>query len=318
MNYTSTNRYLHLGTSTFSKDSFNPIKNKYSFINKPNGGLWACQYKDDVYTQIWEDYVMHRQLKGRMETLQDGFIFSIDQSAKELIIDTPDDIIDFLEKYIVICKNIENYYGRVCDSKQINWEAVAKDYDVIEFTDFGKFMYDDLFKGEFGILSVPCILIMNPDVVINIEEYHKTHDKHWQEIWEEILYDQYCSLEETEESEGHEYDEYDEEDEYDEKDEIKEEYWLNATYINERYKSKYFMNPMDKINAYAAYNIYGEFCAYIRDNPIEEEEEEEDYFKEEDYSEYDYDEYDDSQNDIENDEEYLGPYAEYYEDEYYL
>ena len=169
------NRYISFGLTEIPQD-FRTMCNNSTV--KPTGGLWACDYiENGEFHSKWEEWSTYESF--HLERLKIGMIFSIDPQAKVLTINSKKDIENILEKY-----SMQSFYDSVDENtkrilisfgfntKAINWSDVGKEYDVVVFTESGQFFFDHQIGIGCAQLDVPCIVVSNPDVIVDIEPYY--------------------------------------------------------------------------------------------------------------------------------------------------
>ena len=169
-------RYISFGLTEIPQD-FRTLSQ--SSTMKPKGGLWACDYyeKGGLHS-AWEDFVIQDGVR-ELSTLKEGIIFSISPQAKQLVIDSKRDIESIMERYpatnsIGMTNNgLQGLFASLgINTKSINWDKLKEDYDIVVFTERGQKAFD--YECGFGNapLDVPCIVVSNPNVIIDVEVYH--------------------------------------------------------------------------------------------------------------------------------------------------
>lgn len=135
-------RAIHYGHNKFDASQFKPVKNQG--MEKPEGGLWACpeHNQNDWINFVWDTW-------GRITWPEDRMAIEIGEQARVLTIDDLDGL-NSLPKIAWDCWDL------------IDFEALAKDYDVIHLTKKGQ-----LETHEHGLFAwdVETVLIMNPEVM---------------------------------------------------------------------------------------------------------------------------------------------------------
>ncbi len=80
-------KYIHYGSSSFNPYEFSPIENREHF-NKPFGGLWASPCEPNNIG--WKEWCIDNDFK--VDSLQECFIFSINENANIYEIKTISDV----------------------------------------------------------------------------------------------------------------------------------------------------------------------------------------------------------------------------------
>lgn len=158
--------YVTFGLGDFDKRLFGPIRNIGAV--KPAGGMWASEYTpDEEYMSAWERCVKEDLYIDK--PLDYGIIFELTEDARVYTINNHDDLVRLWESYHFL-----TYKGVMIHIKDVlyDFEAMAKDYDVIKLTDEGQWKTRLTNPSLYG-WDCECILIMNPDVVTNVVPFKK-------------------------------------------------------------------------------------------------------------------------------------------------
>lgn len=164
-------KWLSFGKDSFDPNAFEPVQNRdSSFFTKPEGGLWASQYRDETGNHSdWEKWSASEEFG--LNRLNEGVTFSVSDDARVLTVSSREDYLSLLDSY-----------GRSEDSASEripDWEAIAKDFDAFVLTPEG--LYEN---SVFGIedgdphrrenlsgWDVSSLIVFNPDVVENPEPF---------------------------------------------------------------------------------------------------------------------------------------------------
>ena len=156
--------YVHYGTTKFDKNQFKPIET-FPFFPKPKGGFWASA-KDAKFG--WKEW---NKQENYQETRDDNKIeFKLSPEARILRLESTQDIADAVSRYPTeVPKEIQSsdLHGilrlTLCP---LDFNAIARDYDAIE-------VIVSNWNGVSHMLPMwdcDSIVIMNPDVIVPIEE----------------------------------------------------------------------------------------------------------------------------------------------------
>lgn len=157
-------------------ETFKPVKN--SSVIKPTGGIFACEYRPGERGDHsdWEAFCIREGF--RVDTLRTGMIFTLSPEARVLTIDSRADVYNLLKKYEIESPSLQNLPSILrslnISSKTVDFERVAREYDAINVTDNGRFIFDGEIRfGKYSCAAwdVPTLIVCNPDVVQNIEPF---------------------------------------------------------------------------------------------------------------------------------------------------
>lgn len=142
--------YIHYGHNKFSKEQFEPIKNREEFI-KPNGGLWASRVETN---HGWKQWCEQAEWKDR---LKKSFTFTLKQNAKILTITS-------LKQLKDLPRAKSDFMARVYTV--LDFEELAKQYDAIEI------LISKDIELHWQLYGWDCdsILIMNPEIIEEIDK----------------------------------------------------------------------------------------------------------------------------------------------------
>lgn len=131
----------------FCKGKFKAVQNiPNSFVNKPLGGLWAC----DIRTDDWKHWCMAEGFCS-MNELNQSFLFTLRKGAKVLILDSPAKLLAISQRYALT--------DRSESLMLLDFEKLAKDYDAIEVRSYAS-LRNYLFCWDMN-----CLLVLNSDVI---------------------------------------------------------------------------------------------------------------------------------------------------------
>lgn len=151
-------KYIHYGHKKFDINKFNPIRNISCFV-KPNGGLWASSIDSEWGWKDWCESERFRECNK-----DNSFTFTLKEDAKVLRIETVDDLKDLPKMKI-------KYPIR--STILLDFEKLKEKYDAIEVlisnTSFSVLDDKSLYNALYG-WDCDSILIMNPNIIIEIEE----------------------------------------------------------------------------------------------------------------------------------------------------
>lgn len=145
--------YVHIGSDTFDKKLFKPIKNIEHFV-KPSGGLWGSPI-DSAYG--WEDWVKSNNFNQTLGFEKYGkarFCFKLKDTAKLLYIDKVDILKDLPQVNDDVFQIAKPFVA-------LDFESLKQNYDAIELDISAD---SDLYWELYG-WDVDSILVLNPDVV---------------------------------------------------------------------------------------------------------------------------------------------------------
>ena len=155
--------YIHYGSSTFEPLRWNPIRNapiELSF-EKPTGGLWASPVGAKLGWETW-----CRSQEFCLNELSECFEFELSSDARVLKI-TSEEVVQSLPRILndPTVNELMQRYSRLsvrAPKYPIDYELLAKDYDVIEFLASGFSLPNKVLSGW----DCDCILVMNKDVIV--------------------------------------------------------------------------------------------------------------------------------------------------------
>lgn len=142
--------YIHYGHKEFSKELFQPIKNREMF-SKPAGGFWASRV-NALYG--WKDWCKDEEFGECKE--DNSFRFFISKNANILTINSVDDL-----KELPKAKQPIPTSGTLWDSYLDFEKILSNGIDAIEVNISSD---SDLYMAMYG-WDCDSILIMNPDIV---------------------------------------------------------------------------------------------------------------------------------------------------------
>lgn len=158
-------KYITIGTKDISKDAFRQVlRPPYKSLYKPNGGLWSSEFisKINCISQ-WHDYLLYDDPEtAAYKDLNIGALFTLNDNAKILILDSTEKIINTSKEYpsyhyILSNNDIQNKLHI------IDYESLSKDYDGVYVSvnqlGFNKISY------TFTSWSVDTLLLFNLDCI---------------------------------------------------------------------------------------------------------------------------------------------------------
>ena len=148
-------KFRHYGTDNYEETRVKPISNIPCFT-KPSGGLWASPIKmDGTAWEEWceqEDFYTHK--------LNTYFDFVLHDDARVLQIHTIEQLTEIEKNYSVITSTIKPDIFPF-DSYTLDFEAIAKEYDAIDF----RLSNDQrLYWALYG-WDCDSILVLNPKAI---------------------------------------------------------------------------------------------------------------------------------------------------------
>ena len=154
--------FRHYGSPRFDPQKFKPVKNRLAWV-KPKHGLWASELTDtEKGTTAWRTWCEGEEF--HLESFSVFFDFELAEDARLCVIDTFNDFHELLLRYN--SKNLPEWAkGEGGISNQyLDFEALSKDYEVLELTDKGQ--HETRFSSP-GLYGWDCasILVMNPEVL---------------------------------------------------------------------------------------------------------------------------------------------------------
>ncbi len=144
---------------------FKPIEN-YSYVCKPNGGLWCSTYTpDQKFLSQWHEWCTHEQFRNYTE----ASILTIDPLARVYTIDTQMDLIRFVNLVgIHEPENTTFKHHHIPD-----FEQAAKIFDVIHLTSMGQIATRfPQHARDFNLYGwdVECCLVLRSETITSWEE----------------------------------------------------------------------------------------------------------------------------------------------------
>lgn len=136
-------KLLTFGIDHIDNDLFKPISNPIEFDlrNKPMGGLWGSPYKpNEKYPSDWVNFIdgnLSEEFKKFV-----GITYNLKSDLKILEIDTLNDYLEVLNNYGYVP------FKKLSKKLMLNFEAIAKDYNVFHLSDNAsielRFLFGDL------------------------------------------------------------------------------------------------------------------------------------------------------------------------------
>lgn len=146
----SSKKYIHYGHKHFDPYLFSPITNRGQWV-KPTGGLWASPVDASFG---WKDWNYGNKCKECND--ENSFTFTLSEGARVLVIDN-NDVLWKLPQIVP-----EYMHDLWC---MLDFEKLTEDYDAIELDlSADSRLYWSLYGWDCD-----CILVMNPDVVVEVE-----------------------------------------------------------------------------------------------------------------------------------------------------
>lgn len=148
--------YVTLGTNSLKGELFQPIQNRRGgWLNKPDGGLWACRFEPDGkgHVSAWDAWCDIEGFPGKWDK---GVLFDLKPSARIYTIDSYEDLARLMAKY----KRHINY-----PEKTLDFEALAENFDALELTERGLGETHLSFPFNLYGWDVPSLLVLNFDVI---------------------------------------------------------------------------------------------------------------------------------------------------------
>ena len=118
--------FITNGISSISKERFMDIKNIH---NKPIGGLWASEYKED--SELYSDWIEWCCSQMTSMINKDSVVFSLKDDANILIIDSLDDYLKIRDKYTFTKTFMDE------TDYHLDFEILSKEYDGVFLTNNG-------------------------------------------------------------------------------------------------------------------------------------------------------------------------------------
>ena len=148
-------KFRHYGNTNYEETRVGPIYN-IPFFTKPSGGLWASPIKMDG--SAWKEWC--EQENFYMHDLNVYFDFVLHDDAKVLQIYTIDQLKEIAKNHSVTTSIIKtNIYP--FDSCTLDFEAIAKEYDAIDF----RISNDQRLYWPLYGLDCDSILVLNPKAI---------------------------------------------------------------------------------------------------------------------------------------------------------
>ena len=147
-------KYIHYGSTTFSNDQWNEIKN-LQWI-KPDGGLWASAV-DAIYG--WKDW--NESSDYQKCEKENSFEFTLSENARILVIDSA----KVLEQ--LIPTNKDSKFGKIsgilsAKMYYLDFEKLKEHYDVIDYrVSADRELYWLLYGWDCD-----SILVLNKEVIV--------------------------------------------------------------------------------------------------------------------------------------------------------
>ena len=169
----------------FSKEKFLPIKNMPRINNKPIGGLWACNAAEEE----WEKWCKSEGFNVKDYTDDNNsFKFKLSEEARILLIDSEEACQQVFKKYPYVPKDDMSWMEWNPFARFIDFEQIAREYDVIEIENLHKYKY------LLQTWDINCILVLNPNVVVATPEHTLSEDAKivfnkmctWAQHWEDL------------------------------------------------------------------------------------------------------------------------------------
>jgi hypothetical protein len=154
----SKKKYIHYGHSAFDSSKWKDVLDSDGgFLNKPHGGLWASS-KTAKFG--WYDWCQRENFSTK--NLTKYFEFTLSSNARILEL-TPGNVWELptSKDYLKTYGMSERRMG-VHGVYWIDFEALARDYDVI---DYNVSKYPELYWLLYG-WDCDCILVLNKDVIV--------------------------------------------------------------------------------------------------------------------------------------------------------
>jgi len=143
--------YIHYGSNKFDINAFNKIEN-HRLYPKPKGGLWASNVNSKYG---WKEYCSEYDIDVLCDYSY-SFTFNLLDNARIINIHTVSDFNNIYKKYKRA--DIEKEYNL----KILDYEMMAKDYDVIDFL----LTNDNRLYSLMTYWDCDSILVLNPNVIV--------------------------------------------------------------------------------------------------------------------------------------------------------
>lgn len=159
--------YTKRGTTELVRERFrNMMPNDHKWI-KPTGGIWFCEYTpNEKYVSSWQRWCIG-EMFNHDRVVNDGITFSISSNARVYVINTAEDFFNLKGKYSN--SDVKDRYS--CD---IDWYAIAQDYDVVYLTKAGiRVNYYNMYGWD-----IESGVVLNFDVIEN-QEHVSLNPNRW-------------------------------------------------------------------------------------------------------------------------------------------
>ena len=175
--FTLPEKLLVIGKSELSEDKFISIKNRQNFI-KPEGGLWTSPYTpNNQFYSAWHEWCSNEDFSSGLSG--DGVLIELNEDALYYVIDSQEDLIDFIKIVGRQGSEIEKLVGYEMWIIP-DWENASKMFDVIYLTQNGAWeTHMPMEKSRYNLYGWDCetCLIMNyssiEDAIILAAQAHK-------------------------------------------------------------------------------------------------------------------------------------------------
>lgn len=149
----------------YNPTQFKKVTNKWSFLNKPYGGLWSSPKNSQWGWKDWCKSEMFRE-----KSLRFGFKFKLKKSAKIFVLDAISDYLNLPDEYFWRDPN------SMMLTKSLNWEKLATEYDGFLLTEKGleetrDLGFDPFVKGRQGFNAWDCetLLVFSLDCISEVK-----------------------------------------------------------------------------------------------------------------------------------------------------
>lgn len=157
--------YITIGTKDISKDAFRQVlRPHHKDFYKPNGGLWSSEFISKISCiSQWHDYLLYEDPEtATYKNLSKGALFTLNDNAKILTLDSTEKIINTSKKYpsyhyILSNNDIQNKLHI------IDYESLSKDYDGI-YVSVNQLGFNEI-AYTFNSWSVDTLLLFNLDCI---------------------------------------------------------------------------------------------------------------------------------------------------------
>lgn len=140
-------KLVHYGAKAFDKKLFNKITNKYSWMNKPGGGLWTSPIKSNHSWLKWCEENEYREYE-----YDNCFYITLKDNAKILKVDSIDDL-----------KGLPLIKTTILEKDFIDFKKLYDVYDCIWLTEIGE--TSTRYTNPLSLYGWDCesVFIMNPN-----------------------------------------------------------------------------------------------------------------------------------------------------------